>query len=163
MDSDDSLIQAYLMTFHLKLYASKEYLDKFGIPKSPSDLDRHQLLAYGDLQTPHPFGQANWHLTLGQKKGFVRHPHIMLNSAIGLFNFAVAGAGIVSLSEEHPFLNTSSLIEVLPSVESPTIDAYFIHSSRTRKIKRISLLKDFLLNKLKNNFPNDINGCNFIE
>ncbi|MDZ4323360.1 MAG: LysR family transcriptional regulator [Alphaproteobacteria bacterium] len=163
MDSDDSLIQAYLMTFHLKLYASKEYLDKFGVPKNPSDLDRHQLLAYGDLQTPHPFGQANWHLTLGQKKGFVRQPHIMLNSAIGLFNFAVAGAGIVSLSEEHPFLNTSSLIEVLPSAESPTIDAYFIHSSRTRKIKRIGLLKDFLLSRLKNNLPNDTKRRKFIK
>lgn len=145
IDSDDSLIQTYLTTFHLKLYASKEYLNKFGIPQNPSDLDKHQLLAYGDHSTPHPFGDANWHLILGAKQGIVRQPHIMINSAVGLFNFALAGTGIVSLSKEHPSLEDSSLVEVLPSITGPTIDAYFIHSSRTKNIKRITLLKNFLL------------------
>ena len=149
IDSDDSLIQTYLTTFHLKLYASKEYLAKFGVPQKPSDLNNHQLLAYGDYKTSHPFGQANWHLTLGEKQGFVRQPYVMINSAIGLFNFAVAGAGIISLSTEHPTLKNSCLTEILPSIEGPTIDAYFIHSFRTKKIKRIDLLKNFLLKKFK--------------
>lgn len=150
IDSDDSLIQTYLTTFHLKLYASEEYLKKFGVPKTLSDLDDHRLLAYGDHRTFHPFGDANWHLTSGVKNGCVRQPYLMINSAVGLFNFAVAGIGIISLSKEHPPLKNSSLIEVLPSLKSPTIDAYFIHSTRTKKIKRIDILKDFLLDKFKN-------------
>lgn len=79
IDSDDSLIQNYLTTFHLKLYASKDYLRKFGVPQKPSDLNNHQLLAYGDYKTSHPFGQANWHLTLREKQGFVRQPYVMIN------------------------------------------------------------------------------------
>lgn len=149
--TDDSLIQTYLTTFYLKLYASKEYLDEFGIPKKSSDLDNHRLLAYGDHKTSHPFSQANWHLTLGAKKGFVRQPYVMINSAIGLYNLALAGTGIVCLSKEHPTLRDSSLIEILPFIEGPKIDAYFIHSARTKKIKRMELLKKFLLQKFKNN------------
>lgn len=150
IEFDDSLLQTYLTTFHLKLYASKSYLKKFGEPKNLADLDHHQLLAYGDHKTFHPFGQANWHLTVETKKGTIRKPCVMVNSAIGLFNFAIAGTGIVSLSKEHPTLEGSSLVEVLPFVEGPKIDAYFIHSSRTKKIKRIALLKHFLVKQFKN-------------
>ena len=149
-DSDDSLLQTYLMTFHLKLYASKEYLKKFGVPKELSDLDNHRLLGYGDQKTSHPFSYANWHLRVGLENGKGRSPYIMINSAIGLFNLAEAGMGIICLSREHPPLKNASLLEVLPDVKGPTIEAYFIYSTRNRKIKRIELLKDFLLKRLKN-------------
>ena len=79
IESDDSLIQTYLTTFHLKLYASKAYLEKFGVPKTPSDLDNHRLLAYGDYKTFHPFVDANWHLTAGIKQGDIRQPYVMIN------------------------------------------------------------------------------------
>ncbi len=159
IDSDDSLIQRYLTTFHLKLYASKEYLKQFGTPQKPSDLDHHRLLAYGDHKTFHPFGQANWHLELEAKKSSMRQPYIMINSAMGLFNFALAGSGIVSLSQEHPLLKDSSLVEVLPFIKGPTIDAYFVHSARTKRIKRITLLKTFLLDKLKSNSKKENSMC----
>ncbi len=147
---DDSLIQTYLTTFHLRLYASKDYLEKFGIPQSPSDLNHHRLLSYGDTQTLHPFSQANWHLTVGLKKGMVREPSAMINSAAGLFNLASANMGIASISREHPPLKDSSLIEVLPQIQGPTIEAYFVYSTRHKKIKRMELLKKFLLHKFVN-------------
>ena len=144
---DASLVQTYLTAFHLKLYASKEYLEKYGTPKSASDLDQHQLLSYGDHKTLHPFSQANWHLTLGLKDGMIRQPYVMVNSAAGLFNLARAGMGIASISMEHPPLKNSSLVEVLPHIKAPTIEAYFIYSTRNKKIKRMELLKQFLLDK----------------
>lgn len=153
--SDESLIQTYLTTFHLKLYASPEYIKRFGTPKIPKDLDHHRLLAYGDEKTPHPFSQANWHLTLGMEKGLVRQPYIMINSAIGLFNLAEGGMGITSVSKEHPPLKNSQLIEILPHIKGPQIDAYYIYSIRNKKIKRIELLKKFLSEKLKNHLPED--------
>lgn len=149
IDSDDSLIQTYLTTFHLKLYASEGYLDQFGVPKKASDLDKHRLLAYGDPKTFHPFNQANWHLNIGLEKGLMRNPYITINSAIGLFNLAEAGMGIACLSKEHPQLMNSPLQEVLGEEEGPTIDAYFIYSARNKKIKRIEALKNFLLNQFK--------------
>lgn len=158
--SDESLIQTYLTTFHLRLYASQTYLEKVGIPKKASDLDHHQLLAYGDHKTLHPFSQANWHLKMGAKPDTLRQPYIMINSAMGLFNLALGDMGIISLSREHPQLQNSSLIEVLPSLEGPTIDAYFIHSARTKKIKRIALLKEFLLKKFKNNLHKNLESPN---
>lgn len=149
IEDDDSLIQTYLTTFHLKLYASEDYLKNFGVPKTLTDLDQHRLLSYGDFKTPHPFPLANWHLSLGLKKGVIRQPYIMVNSAVGLFNLATNGMGIISISQEHPSIKDSTLIEVLSHVQGPTIDAYFIYSNRNRKIKRLSVLKKFLLHKFQ--------------
>ena len=73
----------------------------------------------------------------------------MINSAIGLFNLAEAGMGIASLAHDHPPLKNSSLVEVLPDIQGPSIEAYYIYSKRNKKIKRIDLLKKFLLDQFK--------------
>lgn len=146
IQDDSSLIQTHITTYHLKLYASPDYIRHFGMPQKPSDLSAHRLLAFGDHKTLHPFAQANWHLSLGRPKGELHRPYIMINSAVGLFNFASAGLGIASLSEEHPPLKNSSLIQILPELPSPKIEAYFIHSVRLQNVKKVQLIKDFLIN-----------------
>lgn len=148
IQEDDSLIQTYLTTYHLKLFASQEYIKKFGVPEKPSDLAFHRLLSFGDHKTLHPFSQVNWHLTLGAKKGETHHPYLMINSAIGLGNCAALGLGIASISEEHPLLNSLNLVNVLPDVPGPTIEAYFIYSTRLRNVRRIQVLRDYLVKTL---------------
>lgn len=43
---DSSLRAQRLMTIYRKIYASREYLEKHGTPKSPADLVKHQTLAF---------------------------------------------------------------------------------------------------------------------
>lgn len=145
---DDSLIQTYLTTYHLRLYASRNYIEKFGLPEKPSDLAFHRLLSFGDHKTLHPFSHVNWHLTLGAKKGETHQPYLMINSAIGLGNCAALGLGIASISEEHPLLSSLNLVNVLPHMSGPTIDAYFIYSKRFRNVKRVQVLRDYLVKAL---------------
>ena len=40
-----NLIQEPLLVNHPKLYAHSDYLDKFGTPQTPEDLDQHRLIA----------------------------------------------------------------------------------------------------------------------
>ena len=62
------IIQKHLITFHLGLYASQQYLGKFGVPKNPEDLDNHRLIAFGNHSNS-PFVDLDWHLKVGIKKG----------------------------------------------------------------------------------------------
>lgn len=146
IENDDKLIQKYLMTFHEKLYASPEYLKKFGIPKIPKDLDDHHLLVI-DIND-YPFGDAAyWHLRIGRKENNLRKPYLDINTSSGLFNAAQSGIGIVSLPAEHPELKTSNLMRVLPDIDGPTQDAYFIYLKHMKDIKKINLFVEYLKNK----------------
>lgn len=146
IEKDDSLIQTYLKTFHLRLYASQNYLDQFGTPQTAEDLDHHRLLSYGDHKSPHPFPNVNWHLSLGMEHGSIREPYIMVNSAVGLYNLACADMGIISISAQQPQLQQSPLVEVLPHLKSrPVVNAYVIYSNRMRNIKRIKIFKDYVM------------------
>lgn len=145
IDDEAHLNQTLLTTFTMNLYASPEYIEKYGMPQTVEDLDHHKLLAYGDHKNSHPFSLANWHLGAGLKEGQIRRPHVIINSAKGLITMASKGVGIASFSWEHPALENAGLVEVLPDVRSPTLTAYFVYTNRTKKMKRMKLLEEFLV------------------
>jgi DNA-binding transcriptional LysR family regulator len=43
-----SLIQRLLMKVRYHVFASREYLDRHGVPKTASDLEKHEIIVYGD-------------------------------------------------------------------------------------------------------------------
>jgi DNA-binding transcriptional LysR family regulator len=47
------LIQRRLFTVHYHIYASVDYVKRFGEPKSLEDLDRHRILTFGGQQPPY--------------------------------------------------------------------------------------------------------------
>jgi DNA-binding transcriptional LysR family regulator len=44
---------------------------------------------------------------------------------------------------------TSNLQEVLPELEGPTFDTYFVYPEELRQSKRIKVLRDFLLDEVE--------------
>lgn len=144
-DNQPELIQEYLMTFHLGLYASKEYLEVYGYPSTTNDLDNHQLLVFGDYRD-HPYGDINWVLKVGTR-GQLRTPYLSVNSSQGLHLMAESGLGIAALSEEYAAQNTK-LLRVLPQLKGPEIKIYYVYPKGLEKVNKIRALGDFLKNKL---------------
>lgn len=144
----DTLIQEKLMTVHMRLFASQKYLEEYGTPKKIKDLDHHKLIAYG-IHKNHPFPSSNWHLILGKKKGEVRESYLDVNTTTERFYFASQGMGIVSLPMEHPELKNSDLVPILPAVHGPHIDSYLIYKKSSADIKKIILLKEYLIKAFK--------------
>lgn len=137
------LIQEYIFSVHLKLYASKEYLDKFGVPETPEDLNHHQLIVFGD-EVMHPYGNVNWPLRIGMPNGEVREPYFCVNSSQGMRQAAEDGLGIVSLSEEYPGLEKSNFIEILPDIEKPEIPIYYVYPKHLSTSKRVKVLGEYI-------------------
>lgn len=145
------LEQKLLKTFHMKLYASQGYLDKFGIPKTVRDLDNHRLLAFDTTKhfIYYETNWFNWILHVGNEKSKPRQAFYKITSNEGLHNAAVKGFGIAQLTKEYIALKGSRLVEVLPELEEPKVDMYFVCAKE--KLRRISELYQYLQKQLNGN------------
>lgn len=137
------LIQHPLASWNRRLYASKEYLQKYGIPQTIEDLESHRLIGFGPEKI-HLFDNINWHLKLGSSKGKTHKPYISANSLRALFHFCNSGFGIISFSQESPLLKGSNLVEVLPEVIGPSFDICFVYPIQLKGIKKIEVLEEYL-------------------
>jgi len=140
------LVQRHLLTVHMHVYASPSYIKKHGMPKSAEDLDNHKIIVYGDDPRP-PVPGINWLLTAGAKKGQPRRPILTVNNVYGILRATQSGLGISSLPE-FMVQEAANLVQVLPELEGPRIDAYFVYPEELRSSKRIQVFRDFLLRKV---------------
>lgn len=114
------LKQLHLYQEYLGLYASKDYLKKYGEPKTLEELDDHQLLALNtELETHAP--QLNWALKVGvAEKNHFRKAQMYFPTNDALANAVLASLGIASLVKHHvTVLNNPNLIQILPKYEMP--------------------------------------------
>jgi DNA-binding transcriptional LysR family regulator len=140
------LIQRHLMTVHLNIYAAPSYLKRHGIPKSPEDIDQHRVIVYGNDTRP-PVEDIDWLLRAGTRKDKPRRPILRVNSVYAILRAVQSGLGLASLPE---FMVTegTALVRVLPELQGPRIDAYFVYPEELRNSKRIQVFRDFLLRKV---------------
>lgn len=148
IESHPDIIQEPLMRVVFKLYASKEYLEQYGMPQTLDDLDNHRLIAYGDFKN-HPFSNLNWHLTAGRANKQMRTPHTTVNFALGRLSIAEKGHGIISVPHNHPHLKNRNLVEVLPHIEGPSTNMYMIYFKHQRKHKKLQAFKAFMEENFK--------------
>jgi len=140
------LVQRHLMTLRYRVYAAPEYLQQNGMPKSPKDLDKHKIVVYGDDARP-PVMNLNWLLTAGRKDGSVRNPVLRLNSIYGILRAVQSGLGIGALPE-YMGRELGSLVEILPELEGPELDMFFVYPEELRESARIGAFRDFIVSKL---------------
>jgi DNA-binding transcriptional LysR family regulator len=139
------LVQRHLMTIRYFIYASRDYLKKHGTPQKPEDLDKHRLVVYGgDARLQR---QINWLLEAGARPGVERQPILTVNNQHGVLRAVESGLGIAALPnfmEEE----TAELVRILPEVQGPDVEAYFVYPEELRSSKRIAVFRDFLLRKV---------------
>ena len=141
------LIQRRLTRVHTHVFASPEYLQNRGMPEKVRDLANHDLIVYGeDVAMPAP--NLNWLLN-AVRDATNEEPHkvLTLNNLYGMFRAVEAGIGVAGLPD---FLarETKNLVRVLPELEGPGNDAYFVYPEEMRSSQRISVFRDFLVGKV---------------
>ncbi|HLS68416.1 MAG TPA: LysR family transcriptional regulator [Kiloniellales bacterium] len=140
------LIQRHLLTMHVHAYAAPAYLKKHGLPNRQSDLDRHRLIVYGQDVRP-PVSEVNWLLGVGMEENRLRQPALVVNNVYGIMQAVAAGAGIGALPE-YMLQEESGLVQILPDLEGPRIDAYFVYPEELRGTHRVEVFRDFLLHQV---------------
>ncbi|QDH14266.1 LysR family transcriptional regulator [Formicincola oecophyllae] len=149
------LIQRHLASFRVPIYASEGYLQKNGTPTSLDDMDKHTMVAFGGSTLP--LQHINWLFErlvehTQEKTGDrcdskpCRTP-LIVNNVAAMTSAVASGNGIGTLplyAVEH----RDNLVRILPELECPQVDAYFVYPEELRTSKRISVFRDFLLAEL---------------
>jgi DNA-binding transcriptional LysR family regulator len=142
-----NLIQRRLMTIQYHIFASKEYLQRRGVPKSAKELDRHDVIVYGD-DLPGPVNNLNWLLEAGATLGKRREPTLRVNNIYGIFRAVVSGLGIAALPY-YVVEGRPELVEILPELEGPQMEAFLVYPEELRHSRRIDAVRDFLLQEVR--------------
>lgn len=141
--TQQDLVRRKLFTAHYHVYASIEYVKRYGKPKSTADLDKHRIMTYGGPM-PSPFKEMNWLETVGREGEAPRGPALRINSLVALREAVVHGVGIAVLpdylAKDYP-----RLVNVLEEVEMPVFDTFFVYPEDLKDTKRVNALRDFLI------------------
>lgn len=141
------LIRRLLMTIHFHVYASTEYIQRFGIPKSPRDLDKHRIVVFGE-EPRSPFTDVNWLLEVEANPEKPRRPVLQVNSAYGIYRAVRSGLGLASLPD-YMVDGDTTMVKVLPELQGPQFDAFFVYPEALRNSARVQVFRDFLLQQIR--------------
>ena len=134
--TEPNLDSICLGSYSLGLYASRPYLDKFGVPKDIEGLANHRLIGYVEdllfsdkLNTPRSVW-SQW------------HSQAAIYSPIGQVEAVKAGLGVGVL---HRFLikETDDLIRLIPEIEVQR-EFYLVYHQSTEKVPRIGATLEFM-------------------
>ena len=140
------LVQRQLMTLRYHVFAAPKYLQSHGTPQTPQDLAKHNLIIYGEDTHP-PVTNVNWLVKEAEKFGEHIQPVLKLNNIYGMYRATQSGLGLAALPN-YMVDSASGLVQVLPELEGPSFDAYFVYPEELRHSKRISAFRDFLIDKI---------------
>lgn len=140
------LIQRHLMTVRMPVYASPAYLEKNGTPASVEDLDKHKIVVFSDDRSQAGF-DINWLLRAGRDPDKPRRPALKINNVYAILRAVQTGIGIATLPQ-YMAQDSGRLTRILPDLEGPRLDAYFVYPEELRNSKRIQVFRDFLIRKV---------------
>lgn len=136
-----NIIQEHLSTVEKKLFASVDYLNKYGEPKLVEDLKNHHIIASARPET-FPYSDVNWILRLGMLGENLHEPVFTSSSLEAAIEAAKQGIGIVATFEEMSLVKNSDLVRVLSSIKGPLNKDFICYPKY--------LLKDEVFLKFKN-------------
>jgi len=138
------LIRRRLFTVHFHAYASAEYLRKHPQPRRVEDLDHHHLIAFGAPTATHLLYDLNSLLSIGRDPKSPRVPQISVNNLGAMLRAAENGVGIAVLPD-YVVQPNSGLVRLLPQVDMPEMDCFFVYAEELKNVARVQAFRDFLV------------------
>ena len=139
-------IQKKLIDINYHIYGSTKYLEQQGHLKNISDLNKHKFISYG-RGAPSPVFNPEWALKLGVKDNKKRKPIMKVNSVYGLLLAVQSGVGLAALPD-YITVSVPNIIKVLPQIEGPKTEAYFVYPQSLKNTARIIAFRNFLYTKV---------------
>lgn len=141
--SQADLIRKRLMTVQMQLYASRDYLERNGMPESFEDITDHRLVC----QNPNAPQVGAGALLVQQLMSNNPHSLLTVNNYFGVLQGVLhdLGIGVLPdyLTEDFPHL-----VRVLPDIESAEVPVFLAYPEELRHSKRISAFRDFVQDEI---------------
>lgn len=151
---DSSLVAKRLLTYRHQLVASPEYLNKCKtLPKQPSDLLDHRLLAFSYWKRDAIW--AFFHAKTREKEAVNFDPYLTMNDYTGLATALLGGLGIGELPPivQPELMRSGRLVEVMPRWHFSALDLSLVHLGNRHISKPLRLFKEFAVQMCPALFP----------
>jgi DNA-binding transcriptional LysR family regulator len=148
---DSRSIARFIAANQRVVVASPAYLKKFGTPKTPADLAKHNCI--GIRQGDEAYGL--WRFTTAKGKAKEQQTesikirgNLTTNDGGVALNWALDGHGVLLRAQwdVDKYLQSGKLVQLLPHYSSPDADIYAIYAERHRTSVRVKALIDFVAN-----------------
>ena len=136
-------IRKRLMSVHMCLFATREYLESHGTPETPEDLVKHRLIC----QNPRS-AQVGAGATLVQDLMAYEVPALLtVNNYFGVLQSVLENLGIGVLPNyvSHDF---PQVVRVLPDLLSSDVPVFLAYPSELRHSQRIAAFRDFVQDEI---------------
>jgi DNA-binding transcriptional LysR family regulator len=137
--ADSSAVARRIATGRRSVVASPAYLDRHGVPRTPSELVAHQAIVHPQLGNSWKFAKAGTELTV-QLSGRVR-----FTAAEGIRAAAKAGMGLAVASEWMfwPELQRGEVVRLLDDWHLPEIDLWAVFPTGRLATAKARAFADF--------------------
>ena len=138
------IIRRPLMEVRMRLYASRDYIEREGEPHDEAELLGRRFISFSP-NAPQPEASRVW---IHSKFSPQRQSHLTMNSYFGILRAAQAGLGVAALPD-YVTRGYPELVNVLPHDTSPSFTAYFCYPQELRRSRRVLAFRDFLLAEIE--------------
>lgn len=146
--SSSLVVRSFTLPRHM-LVASRNFVERHGLPLTPADL--RDLPGVGGLLSPAPSGRYQWQLKgPGKTETITYRPRLISEDVFMLKGAVVSGIGIADLPRSVLVdeLNEGSVVELLPQWQLPEISLHAMYPSRNGLTLAVRALIDYLLSNL---------------
>ena len=150
---DSALIARKVCDQTYVLCASPEYLERYGTPETPQDIQKHQCLVYKGVS-----GSQRWYFRQNElDKPIEIEPQgpLKSNNAEVLVSAALEGRGIVLFPTwifEEDYFKNKQLVKLLPkwlcTVEPYVVGIHLVSPENRIRSKKVRTVLDFILKEI---------------
>ena len=140
--TQSNLIAKKIGVERYKLFASKEYIDRFGLLSDRAEIDAHRFVGIDQSRSALDIFQSSG-LDIDQDQF-----HVMSENSLSYWSLVKAGAGI-GVMHEGIGLADPLVQLVMPDVDFPTMEIWLVAHRELKTSKRIRFVYDYLSTAFK--------------
>ena len=137
--SQAELIRKRLMSVHMRVYASAAYLDRYGMPGGPEDLQTHRLICQNTNSVQVAAGQSLVQSLLV----YPVRSLLTVNNYFGVLQGVLNDLGLGVLPD-YVTRDTPNLVRVFDDIQSAEVPVFLAYPEELRHSKRIATFRDFV-------------------
>ncbi|MGF1803284.1 MULTISPECIES: LysR family transcriptional regulator [Vibrio] len=141
---NSSLVTRTLRRERAGIYASTEYITKYGKPQSISELENHHWLTLSQVSNDGSqlfYLSEDSRVTIKPKRLYACNSPYIIQQML-LYSL---GIGVILPSSMHAEIESGQLVSIMPELQGPELTVSLLYPSRHQVPKRTRCVIDFLL------------------
>lgn len=150
---DSGLIARALGQLQMVNCASPAYLEKYGCPQTPADLQRHHLIHYQSAQGA-PRDKFTYVMPQGDIQSVDMQGALTVNSTESYSAACIAGLGIIQVPiiGVREALQTGGLVSILAHLPAPAMPVSLLYPHRRNLAMRVQVFMDWMSDVIRKQY-----------